>query len=81
MTNEPQTGGEKLAIQRFALMNAARIGSLLVLLAGIAIAVGSLGDYPKWLGIVMSVAGFIGFYFAPSMLARRWKAQERDQGQ
>jgi len=73
MTPEAQ---EARARQRYGIMNAVRIGGLALVLLGIAIAQGVVAlPYP--LGVVLAVAGLLGFFFAPPLLARRWKAADR----
>lgn len=70
------TDGEARARQRYGMMNAVRIGGLVLVLLGIAIAQGVVAlPYP--LGVVLAVGGLVGFFFAPPLLARRWKAADR----
>lgn len=65
---------EKLAMRRFALMSVARIGSLGILLLGIAIAQRAV-EAPYWLGFVLAVGGMLGFFFGPYFMAKFWKSQ------
>lgn len=67
---------EARARQRYGIMNGLRIGGLALVMFGIAIARGVVAlPYP--LGVVLAVGGLIGFFFAPPLLARRWKAADR----
>ncbi len=68
---------EVRARQRYVILNVVRIGGLVMLLLGIAIARGVV-DGPYALGVVLAVAGLLDFFFAPRLLARRWKAGDRD---
>jgi hypothetical protein len=74
--HEDAAAAEARARQRYGLMNAARIGGLVLVLLGIAIARGVVAlPYP--FGVVLAVGGLFSFFFAPRMLARRWKAADR----
>lgn len=68
---------EERAMQRFVMMNLARIAGVIVLGAGIAMAREVLPG-PYWLGVMLAVGGVATFFFAPTMLVKRWKAQDRD---
>lgn len=68
---------EVLARQRYVILNMVRIGGLAMLLVGVAIARGVV-DGPYVLGVVLAVAGLLDFFFVPRLLARRWKAGDRD---
>ena len=61
------------AAARFAIINIVRLASACVTLLGMAIAAGKIGDTPA-LGIVLIVLGMFGFFFAPKLLARRWRS-------
>jgi hypothetical protein len=69
---------EAIAARRYMFMNMARIASLGAVIAGIAIA-RTLIEAPYLLGVVLAVAGTIGFFFAPPLLAKRWKAGDRGE--
>lgn len=69
---------EETAATRFGIMNAVRIGSVIVLGAGLAI-VREVLAAPYALGVALAIAGVGGFFFAPSLLAKRWKAADRDE--
>lgn len=67
---------EARARRRYGMMNAVRIGGLVLVLIGIAIAQGVVA-LPYFVGVVLAVGGLFGFFFAPPLLARRWKAKDR----
>lgn len=69
---------EARARQRFIILNAVRIGGLVMLLAGIAMARGVIPG-PYALGAGLAVAGLLDFYFGPRLLARSWKAGGKDR--
>lgn len=72
-----RAAAEARAKARYAVMNIARIGGLAMVILGIAIARG-LVPLPYALGVVLAVLGLLEFFFLPTLLARRWKAAERD---
>jgi len=67
---------EARALRRWGIINAVRLGALGVFIAGLA-AVRDVIDLPAWLGVVLTVGGMVGFFFAPTLMARRFKAQDR----
>ena len=67
---------EGLARQRFMILNLVRIAGLAMVLAGIAIAQGAI-DLPAALGWILAAAGLLDFFFAPRVLARAWKSENR----
>ena len=69
---------EERAAQRFLMMNMARIGGVIVLGAGIAMAREVLPG-PYWLGVALAVAGVAAFFFGPPMLVKRWKESDRHE--
>ncbi len=75
LQNDP---AEARARQRYMLMNAARILSLGAVIVGIAGARAAIAmPYP--VGVVLAVGGMLSFFFTPTLLAKRWKAQDRAQ--
>lgn len=64
------------AAWRYQIMSAIRLAAILGVVAGIAIAQGALAA-PYALGVVLAVIGVVAFFFAPPMLAKKWKAQDR----
>ena len=69
---------EQVATSRYLAMNGARIVSLATVILGITIA-RNIVPAPYWLGVVLAVGGMIAFFFAPPLMARRWKAGDRAQ--
>lgn len=63
------------AQRRFVWLQIVRIGSIAAVLTGLAIARGVL-EANWWLGAGLAVAGVIGFFFAPPLLARHFKARD-----
>lgn len=76
MTTTDQAKAEAQAKHRYAILNLVRIGGLGLVLLGIAIA-RNIVPLPYLLGVVLAVAGLLGFFIAPTLLARRWKAADR----
>lgn len=70
------TPDEALAMRRFALIGAARLAGVALLLAGIAVLAGALA-WPVALGAALVVAGAVGTFLAPVLLARRWSSRGR----
>lgn len=75
--SEP-TQDEALAERRFAIMGAVRIGSLIAVLVGLAGSQEAL-PLPYPIAVVLAVGGMVSFFFAPPILAKRWKAGDRAQ--
>jgi hypothetical protein len=63
------------AARGYALMQAARIGGLLSVIAAIA---GSrdLLPIPIALAVVLAVGGLFAFFFLPTLIARRFRSEE-----
>lgn len=74
----PPTTEEAKAAKRYTVMNLVRVGAIVVVLSGIAIAQGAV-DLPYALGVVLAAAGLFGFFFVPPLLVRRWKAGDRGE--
>ncbi len=70
---------EQRAMRRVGLMNAARFGSIIVAMIGIAMTQGAIEGYPNALAYILCFAGAMGFFFGPYALVRKWKSAERDQ--
>lgn len=77
----PQNSGqgsdsaEMVAKQRFLITNLIRIGSL----AGLLVGIGTLREafaLPFAIGIALILVGMAGFFFAPTLLAKRWKDED-----
>lgn len=71
---------ETVAAKRYYILGAVRIGSIAAVILGIAIA-RALIEAPYALGVVLAVAGMLAFFFGPPLLAKSWKAKDREQGQ
>lgn len=81
-TPEPNTpeqdSAEEIARKRYFGLQMMRVLALGLVLAGFAITRGVL-PAPFWLGAGMAVIGVVAFFFAPPLLAKRWKAQDRGE--
>lgn len=67
---------EAVAARRFMVLGLVRIGAIAALLVGLMIARAVI-DAPYWLGVALAVGGMAAFFFAPPLLAKRWKAGDR----
>ena len=67
---------EEIAARRYMMMNLMRVIAILIVITGIASAQGAL-PLPYALGVVLAVGGLVGFFFAPPMMVRHWKEQDR----
>lgn len=67
---------EQRARQRFMVLNLVRITGLALVFVGIAIAQGAI-NLPAPLGWILALVGVADFFFAPRILARGWKSDER----
>ena len=74
----PTPEEEAEAAKRFTVMNLVRMGSVAVLGIGILIAQEVIAA-PYVAGVGLAVAGVAGFFFAPPLLVKRWKAQDRGE--
>ena len=72
------TPEEATAAKRYTVMNLVRLAAIPAVIAGLAIANGSL-DLPYALGVVLAAAGLFAFFFVPALLAKRWKAGDRGE--
>jgi len=81
MRNTPApTPEEAIAAKRYMVMNLVRLGSIVAVVIGIAIA-RKVIDLPYAIGVALAIAGLIAFFFMPPMLVKRWKAGDRtDRG-
>jgi len=71
---------ESRAAKRYHILGAVRIGSIASVIAGISIA-RELVEAPYVLGVALAVGGMIAFFFAPPLLAKNWKAGDRERGE
>ena len=64
------------AKQRFFAIGLFRLSGAFVLMFGIAISLQRFGwvqgDKAKWMGLIVSIAGFFQFLVVPRVLARAW---------
>ena len=74
----PATPEEALAAKRYYVLGAVRVGALAAVILGIAIA-RAIIDAPYELGVAFAVTGLVAFFFAPPLLAKNWKAKDREQ--
>ena len=76
---DPDTLREQQQAQyRYGLLHIVRIGAILAVVGGMAVA-NDVVPAPYWLGVGLAVGGLVAFFFAPPLLAKRWKAQDRGE--
>jgi hypothetical protein len=72
----------ELARQRFFMIGLFRLSGALIILFGMAIGLQRFGwvqgDKAKWMGMIVSIVGFVQFMVVPRMLARLF-ATPRDR--
>ena len=76
--NALEEQAQEQAKQRYMIMNGVRVGSLAALLVGLMITRTVLPG-PWVLGAVLALGGMVAFFFAPPLLAKRWKAGDRGE--
>jgi len=64
------------AKRRFLTISAVRIAGIAALLAGVAVLSDALA-LPDLVGMALVVAGAVGTFLAPTLLARRWSSNRR----
>jgi hypothetical protein len=69
---------EAEARKRFVVVTAVRFGGVALTMVGFAIVRGVI-DAPYAIGAVLAVVGVIDIFVAPWLLARGWKARDRDR--
>ena len=74
MSTYPDPERER-AQRRFVWLQIVRLGALAAVIVGIAIAQDAL-PAPYALGVALAVGGMLAFFFAPPLLARRFKARD-----
>ncbi|KEO90318.1 hypothetical protein EH31_09520 [Erythrobacter longus] len=78
MSNAPApTPEEAIAAKRYMVMNLVRLGAIVAVGLGIAIARDVIA-LPYALGVGLALAGLVTFFFLPVTLAKRWKAGDRE---
>jgi hypothetical protein len=68
---------EARAKGRFMLINAMRIAGVVMILAGIAVFNNAL-PLPDWAGYVLLVLGMIETFITPTLLARMWSTNAKN---
>lgn len=82
MSRTPRQTAEAQARNRFIIMNGARIGGLALVLFGIVLTRAAPHLSPQWIaGAGLAVLGLLEFFFLPAILAKRWKAGDRANGE
>ncbi|MFU7528842.1 hypothetical protein [Qipengyuania sp. ASV99] len=76
----PASPEEARAARRYMVMNAVRVLSILGVIGGLAIARGVIA-LPYALGAALAIVSMVAFFFAPPVLAKRWKAGDRENPQ
>ena len=74
MPDKPSESGADPAIARYWMLQLMRLGGVLLVLGGVLILAGRLGEAPPLLGYGLVVLGAFEFFFLPRMLAKRWKS-------
>ena len=67
---------EARAKQRFMVINALRMGGVLMVMMGIAIANGAI-DLPPEAGYVLAALGMVEVFVIPQVLSRKWSSNRR----
>ncbi len=67
---------ERQAGRRYTIITLTRFAGLLVLMAGLCLALGNNSQSP-WLGYAVVLLGMAGFFGAPKLLARRWRTPKQ----
>ena len=70
---------EAIARRRYMGLNLARVGAIALAIAGMA-GTRELLPLPYIASVVITVVGVLAFFFAPPLLVKRWKAQDRANG-
>ena len=66
---------DKLARNRFVVLNLVRLAGLAAVLIGIAIGYGRIAA-PEWLAWLLAGAGIAGFFWAPNFVGRDWRTPD-----
>ena len=76
----PQSDPESEAIARtrYTQLNLVRLGGIAVTMLGL-LAVREVVPLPYIAALVLTVGGIATVFFAPLMMVRRWKAQDRNR--
>lgn len=73
----PEDDHEAKAKGRFMMINAMRIGGLLMILAGIAVLQDVL-PLPMWTAYLLLVLGMVEMFVFPRFMARMWSTNDRN---
>lgn len=67
---------EERAPGRYNALSAARVSAIAVVIAGLA-GVREVLPLPYIASVILVLAGIGAFFFAPPLMVKRWKAQDR----
>lgn len=67
---------ETQARARYMVLNAARVGGIAVVIAGLA-GVREVLPLPYALSVVLVLGGIGAFFFGPPLMVKRWKKRDR----
>lgn len=80
MSEPPRDTAEAKARQRFIIMSAIRVFGIAQLLVGIALTRIEPYEPVIWgMGVALAVIGMLEFFFLPAIMAKRWKAGDRNK--
>jgi len=69
------TEDDRIARNRFLLLNLVRLGGLALVLLGISVHYGKLA-LPEAAAYVLVVAGFAEFFLLPNLIAKNWRTPD-----
>lgn len=69
------TEDDTLARNRFMVLNAIRLGGLILVLVAIAIGYGKI-DAPVFIAYILAPLGLFEFFFLPNIVARKWRTPD-----
>jgi hypothetical protein len=68
------TGPDTQARNRFIVLSAIRMSGAVMLVLGLVIIAGRLGDMPPIAGYILIAVGIAEFIVVPPILARKWRS-------
>ena len=71
---------DHLARNRFVMMGMTRIAGVATVLLGLLTVTDNLG-WPAWVGWILIAFGLAEVFFAPQMMARRWRTPPEDEAE
>ena len=77
MSKPPVSQNEERARARYMAMNAARLVAIAAVMVGFA-GVREVVPLPYTVSVALVLAGIGGFFFGPSLMVKRWKAQDEN---